>query len=132
MNKKAKGLMRYEKRNQFVLIALLVIAVLGGAGYFTYRTFSTTGDGAIAMMNKEEGHALERLLTIDPAMRADEVFGILGQPTDDLYVMAKWNGFGGSGLSQARVYFAHGHPRMIRWIKLGAFVYEKRLSAVVD
>lgn len=78
-------------------------------------------------MNEEERGKLELLLSIKPTMNSEQVYEILGQPTDDLYLVAKWNGFGGSSLSQVRMYFADGHPRKVRWIKIGFFAYEKNI-----
>lgn len=118
------------KRRNVLLIAfvLLVFAAgTGAAGYFVYRTVSTTGQQAVAMMNGEERAALGLLSSIDRNMSADQVYQKLGPPSEDLYLQARWNGFGGSPLSQARVYFIDGHPRKIRWIKLGYFVYERNL-----
>lgn len=118
------------KRRTVLLIAIVVLvfaAGLGAAGYFVYRTVSITGEQAVAAMNGEERAALARLSSIDRNMSADQVYETLGPPTEDLYLQARWNGFGGSPLSQARVYFIDGHPRKIRWIKLGYFVYEKNL-----
>ena len=70
---------------------------------------------------------LERVASIHKGMAAPQVYAVLGEPTSDLYLVAKWDGFGGSRLSQLRVYFYDGHPQKIRWMKLGYFVYERHL-----
>jgi hypothetical protein len=118
------------KRRAVLLIAIVVLvfaAGVGAAGYYVYRTVSNTGQQAVEMMNGEERAALKLLSSIDRNMTAEQVYEKLGPPTEDFYLQARWNGFGGSPLSQARVYFIDGHPRKIRWIKLGYFVYERNL-----
>ena len=118
------------KRRDAVLLGLgAIVFVLGSslAVFFGHRTFSTNGERAVATMNAEELTALRQLLVIDRRMSTEDVYLALGPPSDDLYVYAKWNGFGGSALSQARVYFIGGHPTKVRWMKLGYFVYERNL-----
>ena len=97
------------------------------AGFYGYRTVATTGEAALQAMDAGERTALQTLSKLDRAMSAEQVQALLGEPSEDRYVLATWNGFGGSALSQARVYYAERHPRKIRWIKLGYFVYEKDL-----
>lgn len=108
--------------------AVLVLAGAGGvASFYVYRTVTTTGEAALEVMDQEERTALLALSKLDRRMSAEQVQALLGEPTEDRYVLATWNGFGGSTLSQARVYYVAGHPRKVRWIKLGFFVYEKDL-----
>jgi hypothetical protein len=107
--------------------ALVFVAASSATVFYAHRTFTTTGARAVAAMNAEERAALGRLYSINRSMNTDQVHRALGPPSEDLFLLAKWNGFGGSPLSQARVYFAGGHPAKIRWIKLGFFVYERRL-----
>jgi hypothetical protein len=95
--------------------------------WIAYRTFSTTGAQAVSRMDNEERHALRRLSSIEHSMSAEQVYLVLGPPSEDFFLSAKWDGFGGSRLSQLRVYFADEHPHRIRWIKLGYFVYEELL-----
>jgi hypothetical protein len=118
------------RRRNVVLIALGVLVFIAGSSvtaFFAHRTFSTTGQRAVAAMNDEERTALTLLSSINRTMSADQVYERLGPPSEDLYLLAKWNSFGGSPLSQARVYFVDEHPRKIRWMKLGFFVYERNL-----
>lgn len=118
------------KRRTALLVALSVLVFVSASGvtvFYAHRTFSTNGQRAVATMNAEELAALGLLSSINRGMSADQVYQILGPPSEDLYLMAKWNGFGGSALSQARVYFVSEHPIKIRWIKLGFFVYERKL-----
>ena len=112
----------------FIALGVLVFAAASGVTlFYAYRTFTTTGEGAVQAMNAEERAALERLSAIERTMTVEQVHAALGAPSEDRYVLVTWNGFGGSPLSQARVYFLDEHPRKIRWIKLGYFVYEKDL-----
>lgn len=118
------------KRRNVLLIALGALVFVAASSvtvFFAYRTFSTTGQRAVAAMNHEERAAFGLLSSIDRRMSTEQVYARLGPPSEDLYFLAKWNGFGGSPLSQARVYFVGKHPRKIRWIKLGFFVYERNL-----
>ena len=118
------------KSRQALVVAGVVAAVVCGAagfGYVMLNTFSHMGEQAVAEMNAEEREALQRLGRLHKAMSAAEVYAALGEPTSELFIVAKWNGFGGSRLSQLRVEFYDGHPRRIRWLKLGSFVYEKEL-----
>lgn len=118
------------KRRNVALIGLGVVIFIVASGiavFFAHRTFSTTGQQAVAAMNHEERTALQRISSIHRMMSARQVYATLGPPSDDLYFLAKWNGFGGSPLSQVRVYFVDQHPRKIRWIKLGFFLYERKL-----
>ena len=118
-----------KRRTAFLVAALALIFVSASSVtvFLAHRTFTTTGQRAVQAMNAEELAALARLARINRAMSADQVYQALGPPTEDLYLLAKWNGFGGSALSQARVYFVDGHPAKIRWMKLGFFVYERNL-----
>jgi hypothetical protein len=118
------------KPRTVLLIAVGVLLFVSASSitvFFAYRTFSTTGQRAVARMNTEELTALKLLSSINRGMSTDQVYRTLGPPSADFYLLAKWNGFGGSALSQARVYFVDEHPIKIRWIKLGFFVYETRL-----
>jgi hypothetical protein len=110
-----------------VLGALIFISASGLTVFFAYRTFSTMDERAVTAMNAEELTALHLLSSVNRNMSSDQVFRTLGSPSEDLHFLAKWNGFGGSVLSQARVYFAGGRPTKVRWMKLGFFVYEKHL-----
>lgn len=108
--------------------AVVVIACgAAGFGYVVWNTQSNTGERAIARMNSEEREALKRIALVRSTMTAERVVQALGEPTSDIVMLAKWDGFGGSQLSQLRVYFSDGHPRKIRWLKLGYFLYEKDL-----
>jgi len=118
------------KKSNFLLLVLLIIVFSGLAGvtgFIGYRTISNTGQLAVSMMNEEGRAELELLSSIKPTMNPEQVYEKLGLPSQDLYLVAKWNGFGGSSLSQMRVYFAGGHPRKIRWIKIGFFSFESDL-----
>lgn len=118
------------KRRTVLLVAVLVLVFIGGSSvtlYLGHRMFTTTGARAVAAMDVEERAALARLMSINKRMSIEDVHQTLGSPTEDVFVLAKWNGFGGSPLSQVRVYFVGGHPAKLRWMKLGYFVYEKNL-----
>ena len=118
------------KRRTVLLIALGVLIFISASSvtvFYAHRTFSTNGQSAVATMNAEELTALGLLSSINRGMSTDQVYQTIGPPSEDLYLMAQWKGFGGSALSQARVYFVNQHPVKIRWIKLGFFVYEKTL-----
>jgi hypothetical protein len=106
----------------FVFIATGVIASI-----CLYRTLTTTGQLAVEAMNSEERTALAQLSSVNRDMSAAQVYQALGPPSEDYFLMAKWNAFGGSIFSQARVYFVNGHPSRIRWLKLGFFMYETAL-----
>lgn len=118
------------KTTQRLLVGLVIVAVVCGAaafGYLGFETVNYTGERAIAQMNSEELAALKRVALIHAAMDAAQVYAVLGDPTADVLLVAKWENFGGSRLSQLRIYFYDGHPRKVRWFKLGYFVYEKEL-----
>ncbi len=118
------------KRRAVLLVAALALVFVAGTSvtaYLGHRTFTTTGERAVAAMGAEERAALARLSSINRTMSVEDVHRALGPPTEDLFVLSKWNGFGGSPLSQARVYFVDQHPAKIRWMKLGYFVYERNL-----
>lgn len=78
-------------------------------------------------MNPEERVAFAKLSSVTHEMNVSQVYETLGPPSEDIYFLAKWNAFGGSIFSQARVHFLDGHPSKIRWLKLGFFMYEKTL-----
>ncbi len=115
----------FKKNLTIAIVILFLIPATGFFGFYSYRTFATTGEKAIAVMTPEELTVLEKVSQIDKNMNAEEVFRILGEPTEDLLVIAKWNGMGGSSLSQGRVYFRvrDGKVREFRLIKLGYFFY---------
>ena len=118
------------KQRAGLLIALGVLAFVSASivtAFFAYRTFTTTGQRAVTVRTTEELSALKLLSSINRTMSIDQVHRTLGPPSEDVYLMAKWNRFGGSILSQARVYFAGERPAKVRWIKLGFFFYEKNL-----
>lgn len=118
------------KRGTVLFLALAVPVLLGAAGaavYYVDRTVSTTGERAVQAMNAEERAALRGVLALRRGMTPEDVFRTLGPPSQDIGLVAKWNGFGGSALSQVRVYFIDGRPARVRWMKLGSFVYERNL-----
>lgn len=110
-----------------VLGALVFIPATGATVYFADRMFSNMGEHAVTAMNAEELAALRLLSSVNRNMSTDQVFRVLGEPSEDLYFLAKWNGFGGSVLSQARIHFIDGRPAKIRWMKVGFFVYDRNL-----
>jgi hypothetical protein len=118
------------KRNTVFLITLaglIFFSVSGVIVYYAFQMFSTTGQAAVETMNPKERGALELLTTINREMTKQQVYQTLGQPTQDLVLLAKWRYFGGSNLSEVRIYFFDGHPVTVRWIKLGVFVIERDL-----
>ena len=106
-------------KSRNTLVAVFVIAVfvcaVGVLGYLALSTFDNVGEQAVAQMNPEEQKGFQRAARIHKAMEAADVYAILGEPTSEVFGLAKWDGFGGSRLSQLRVYFFEGHPRRIRW-----------------
>lgn len=112
-----------------ILAAVLLVVACGVAtlGYLVWSTFSHTDDQAIAQMNAEERELLARIERVHSRMNAEQVYEILGEPTTDLFLVAKWEGAGGSRFSELRMYYFDGRPRRIRWLKLGYFMYEKDL-----
>ena len=117
-------------RRSALLIAVGVLVFVSASSvavFYAHRTFTTTGQRAVGVMNPEERAALDGLSKISRAMSTEQVYRALGPPSEDLYLVAKWNRFGGSALSQARIYFVNERPMKIRWIKLGFFVYERDL-----
>jgi len=110
-----------------VLGALIFVSGTGVTVFFADRMFSNMGEHAVTAMNAEELAALRLLSSVNRNMSMDQVFQTLGPPSEDLYFLATWNGFGGSVLSQARVYSLNNRPTKIRWMKVGFFVYEKKL-----
>jgi hypothetical protein len=117
-------------KKQTIAIALAVLAAVCGAGFagaMAVKTFSHTGDEAASQMTKEEQEWLGRIGRLHKAMPVAKVYELLGEPTSEVLSLAKWDGFAGSKLGQLRVYFTDGHPRRVRWLKLGYFVYEKDL-----
>ncbi len=118
-------------KTRIALAVAVGVLVLGSAaavaGFYGYRTVATSGEAAVQAMDANERTALQTLSKLDRTMSAEQVQALLGEPSEDRYVLATWNGFGGSALSQARVYYVERHPRKIRWMKLGYFIYEKDL-----
>jgi hypothetical protein len=117
-------------RKQKLIVTAVIVAFVCGAAFFGYRglqTFSHTGEEAVTQMTPEERDWLARIGRLHKGMRVPEVHELLGEPSSDVLVAAKWDGFAGSQLSQLRVYFHDGHPRRLRWMKLGHFIYEKDL-----
>jgi hypothetical protein len=118
------------KTKQALSVALIVVAVASGVaalGYVTWNMMKHTGAHAVDQMNPEERELLKRVALVRSTMSMEQVYGILGEPTSDLFQLAKWDGFGGSELSQLRIYIVDGHPRKVRWAKLGYFLYEANL-----
>lgn len=117
-------------RKQKLIAAAVIVAFFCGAAFFGYhglQTFSHTGEDALTQMTPQERDWLARIGRLHKGMGAAEVHELLGEPSSDVLVAAKWDGFAGSRLSQLRVYFQDGHPRRVRWMKLGYFIYEKDL-----
>ena len=103
----------------FVLGAWVSVPAAGVTLYFLHRTFTTSGEHAVAKMSAEELKSMELLSSINRGTSREHVYLALGSPSEDLYILGKWNGFGGPVVSQARVYFVDDIPTRIRWIKLG-------------
>ncbi len=118
-------------KRRIVLAVVLGMVVFGGlsvlAATCVSRTVTTRGEQAVRAMDAEERAAFAQLSLITREMRADQVYQVLGPPSEDLILVAKWNGYGGSIFSQLRVSFANGHPVSARWLKLGSFMYERPL-----
>jgi hypothetical protein len=115
---------------QALSTALIVVAIASGMaalGYATWNMMSHTGARAVDRMNAQERESLKRVALVRSTMSMEQVYKILGEPTSDLFQLAKWDGFGGSELSQLRIYVVDGHPRRVRWMKLGYFFYDKDL-----
>ncbi len=117
-----------KKLNIYTLINWTTIpAAIIALVFYSYQTFSPLTELTIANMSHKEVIAFEQLSSIRADMSVRQVYGIMGEPHSELYWMARWNGFGGSALSQARIYFADGRPTKVRWIKLGSFIYDAPL-----
>jgi hypothetical protein len=118
-----------KTRDKLIVTAAVVVLVgiVGTFGYLTVSMLDHAGDDAVAQMNTEERESLRRVEQLSRSMKPAEVCAILGEPTSGVLGLAKWDGFGGSSLSQLRIYFFDGQPRKLRWMKLGYFVYEKNL-----
>jgi hypothetical protein len=117
-------------RKQKLIAAAVIVAFAGAAAFFGYhglQTFSHTGEDAATQMTPGERDWLARIGRLHKGMSVADVQKLLGEPSSDVLVAAKWDGFAGSRLSQLRVYFHEGQPRRVRWIKLGYFLYEKDL-----
>ena len=118
------------KIKQALSVALIVVAIAGGVavlGYLSWNMMTHTGARAVDQMNAQERELLKRVALVRSTMSMEQVYKILGEPTSDLFQLAKWDGFGGSELSQLRIYVVDGHPRKVRWAKLGYFFYDKDL-----
>lgn len=117
-------------RKQNLLIAALIALAVCAAAFFAYmgvQTFTHRGDEALTQMSAQEREWLARIGRLHKGMTVAEVYQLLGEPSSDVVLAAKWDGFAGSRLSQLRVYFSEGHPYRLRWMKLGGFIYEKDL-----
>ena len=112
-------------------LALMVAVVAGSAaaiGYVAYQTTQNTGELAIAQMNGDERDKLEVLERLHFQTRATELHAMLGKPSSESQLLAKWDGFAGSKLSHLQIYLAErGQAREIRWMKLGYFTWAKDL-----
>jgi hypothetical protein len=118
------------KIKQALSVALIVVAIASGVaalGYVAWNMMKHTGVHAVEQMNAQERELLKRVALVRSTMSMEQVYGILGEPTSDLFQLAKWDGFGGSQLSQLRIYVVDGHPRKVRWAKLGYFFYDRDL-----
>src|SRR5688572_13299343 len=91
------------------LVITAIVAAVGLAtaimGVLAWKTITHMGAEAVGQMSSEEVEWLNRVTRIRSTMDAAQVYEILGEPTSDMFGFAKWNGFGGSQLSQLRVYF---------------------------
>jgi hypothetical protein len=101
---------------------------IGLAGYLVTTTFGNTGDAAVARMSAEERRYLdERVSRVSPGMSYDDVVGVLGEPErSGAGLRPTWTPTR-TPFSQVAVYFRDGRVFSVRWIKLGGFVYEKKL-----
>jgi hypothetical protein len=118
---------------QKIVVALVVSVLVCGAsvaGYLIVNSLNHSGEQAVALMNAEERQWLERIGQIRQEMDTAEVHAVFGEPTSDIILLAKWDGFAGSKLSQLRIYFSDGHPTRILWFKLGSFMYERDIPAL--
>jgi len=111
------------------IIAVGLIAVLACvAGFFLFRTFSRTGEKAIAVMTTAEKEHLQSLSRVRRGMSYDQVAQLLGEPSRPAAGLRPTWQFQGSSLSQVAVYFDNEGARKIRWMSLGRFTYESPLK----
>jgi len=99
------------------LAALLAICLLLTVG-------CASGPDALAKMTPAEQEFAAKLDTIQVGMTEEQVAEILGPEYYIKLGMRIWYPPDGGGASQARVYFWDDKVTKVRWIKLGAFVYE--------
>jgi hypothetical protein len=114
-------------RKQLVAIIAICGIAIGGFGYLMVATFAHTGQDALTQMSAEERGAVLFLERITGDMTLDDVSALLGGPTAELFIRADWEHFGGSRLSRLQIYFQDSHPYRVTWIKVGSFVYERRI-----
>jgi hypothetical protein len=105
-----------------------IVVTITFAGYLAATTFGNTGDAALARMSAEERRYLdERVARVFPGMSYDDVVGVLGEPArSGARLRPTWTPTA-TPFSQVAVYFRDGRVFSVRWMKLGGFVYEKRL-----
>ena len=106
----------------------LILLALAGAVTWILPTFTNQGREAITKMSDEERTMQVKLDGITAAMTYADIEAILGPPDRPAGgLRPTWQFPKGGGMSQIAVYFSDGHPRKIRWMKLGSFTWEKSL-----
>ncbi len=108
-------------------LCVLAVLALGFGGYVMVETFSYMGEKALSRMNPDETAFLSQFEKVNAQMTYEQVVEILGPPDRSGAGMRPTWKFQGNPLSQVALYFHGGHPKKLRWLKLGGFVYEKDL-----
>lgn len=113
-----------------LITALVVVAIVGFAFVFiVIKTSSVRGEAAIERMNDEELAFLGKLQQITASSTREDIERLLGPPDrEGAGLRPSWKAPGGSSNSQAAVYFMGDRPRMVRWMKIGHFVWEEKLG----
>jgi hypothetical protein len=118
------------RRDRLILAGALAAALLLAAAgaYLMYRTVTTEGEDAVAAMSANDREWLARVERIGPHSTYAEVIDLLGEPDEETIpgLRPSWY-VGGAQWNQIRVYFRDGRAVRVSWLKLGSFVYEKRL-----
>lgn len=103
----------------FAIVFVVFVAIV-------LKTSLCKGDAAVAKMDDAERAFLAQLETITAASTFKQIVDLLGQPDrPGAGIRPSWRAPGGSSRSQVAVYLSDGKPFKVKWMKIGAFTWER-------